>query len=114
MRILFVSHVPIVRELGAGRVQLELGEELERLGHAVDYFSPVQLGAERHVTVGALSWPSFGHHARRHVRAVGRRYDVVEGHQGLLTRSKERLHFGGTLAVRSSGLISFYREADRQ
>src|SRR6478672_7315944 len=46
VRILFVNHVPPRRELGAGRVQLELAEEIRSHGHEVDFFAPGEGGAE--------------------------------------------------------------------
>ena len=114
MRILFVNHVPAARELGAGRVQLELAEELERHGHSVEFFTPAEAGAKRALKAGALTLPSFAFHAQRHVRAVGAGFDVVEAQQGLITASKERLRLRGALVARSSGLVEFYRDADRR
>ena len=112
MRILFINHVPAVRELGAGRVQLELGEELVRSGHEVDFFTP-EADDRRAFRVGPLSWPRFAPLVHRHVRAVGHRYDVIEAHQGLVTRTKADLGFNGVIAVRSSGLVASYRRAER-
>ena len=40
MRVLLISDVPLMRELGGGRVQLETAEELRRLGHSVETFDP--------------------------------------------------------------------------
>lgn len=113
MRILFVNHVPAVRELGAGRVQLELAEELRRLGHETEFFTPAEAGPRRALRLGALTVPGFAFHAQRHVRAVGRSFEVVEAQQGLLAASKRRLRLRGALVARSSGLVDFYREADR-
>jgi glycosyltransferase involved in cell wall biosynthesis len=114
VRILFVNHVPAVRELGAGRVQLELAEELGRLGHEVAFFTPAEAGPRRELKAGALTVPGFAFHAQRHVRAVGRSFDVVEAQQGLVTAPKVRLGLPGALVARSSGLVDFYREADRR
>ena len=47
MRILLVSDVPLMRELGGGRVQLETAEELRRLGHSVQHSTPTMHSAPR-------------------------------------------------------------------
>lgn len=96
--ILMVSHVPLVRELGAGRVQLELAEELRALGHRVETFDTRDAGGRA----------GFERAARAFVRSEGHRFDVVDAHHGALPFSKRDLRYEGLLVARTSGLYVYY------
>jgi len=47
MRLLLVSHVPLLAELGAAQVTLNLAEALRRRGHTVEAWSPGPLDGAR-------------------------------------------------------------------
>jgi glycosyltransferase involved in cell wall biosynthesis len=93
-----VSHVPLIRELGAGRVQLELAEEMRALGHDVQTFDARDAGGRR----------GFEKAAREFVKAHRASFDVVDAHHGALPYSKRDLGLDGLLVARTSGLYSFY------
>jgi glycosyltransferase involved in cell wall biosynthesis len=126
MRILMVIHTPWSRDLGAPRVQLELAEELVKLGHTVEKWSYEDAFPEaRRRPAGRFdrfggrlraylaSNRSFAARAAAHVRAHGRRFDVVEAHQTDLPWPKAQLGFTGLLVARSVGLIPAYHEFER-
>jgi len=108
LRILFVSHVPLVRELGGGRVQLELADELRVLGHSVQTFDP------RDAFPSGDGWRQrylpneFARAARRFVRRRRRDFDVIDAQQGNLPYTKDELGFDGLLVARSVGLYELY------
>lgn len=109
MRFLLVSHVPIVRELGAGRIQLETAEELRRLGHTVETFDVRDAFPDEAVRRRDRFRPlRFAVKARDHVSRVGSQFDVVDALPGTLPYSKAELHFNGLLVARSTGLYPFY------
>ncbi len=106
-----VSDVPLVRELGGGRVQLELAEELRRLGHHVESFdSRDAFGTRAPRRRDRLRPLRFSHAAREFVRAHGARFDVIDAQQGALPYAKQELGFSGLLIARSVGLYAFYAE----
>ena len=111
LRILMVSEVPWRRELGAGRGQIELAEELRRRGHMVEKFDHRdafrdELPARWH----RLFSSRFARRARKYVRTHARRFDVIEALDGNLPFSKQDLGFGGLLVARSMGLYALYEE----
>jgi glycosyltransferase involved in cell wall biosynthesis len=114
MRLLFVQPTSWVRELGAPQVLIELGVELERLGHEVDHFCAddafPRLVRNRFVE---LVRPPFSHFARRHVVRSGLLYDVIDAQEGELPFSKAELGFPGLLVARSVGLSHAYREFEQ-
>jgi len=113
-----IVHTPWSRSLGAPRVQLELGEELEQLGWEVEKFSyedafprpsgrhlPGKLG--RLVDIVATN-RSFAARARRFVARDARRFDVIDANQTDLPFPKASLGFRSLLVARSVGLIPAY------
>lgn len=123
LRILMITHTPWTHDLGAPRVQLELAEELQRLGDTVEKFSFEDAFPER-AGRGAPEGPlaslrrylssnlSFAARARGYVRANAGRFDVVDAHQTNLPFSKRDLRFAGLLVARSVGLVPAYRRFD--
>jgi glycosyltransferase involved in cell wall biosynthesis len=104
----------MVRELGAGRLQLETAEELSRRGHAVTTFDRDDAFGTRPVRRRDRLRPlEFARHVRRFVRANPDRFDVVEALQGNIPYTKEELGFRGLTVVRSTGLEPLYREYRR-
>jgi glycosyltransferase involved in cell wall biosynthesis len=112
VRVLLICHLPLRRALGGARVQLEFGEELRRLGHSVDHYTLDEAFPDG--PPGRFSSLLFSQRASRHVRAVGHRYDIIEGHQGDVPRSKAWLKLDGLLVVRSSGLFHAYNDFQRR
>lgn len=112
LRILMISHVPLVEELGAGRVQLELADELRRLGHEVNLFDVRDASMAGRIT-RRLRPGWFATQAGRYVKANGDRFDVIDAHHGCLPFTKAELRFTGALVARSSGLYAFYSEFEQ-
>jgi len=128
LRILVMLHVPLNRNFGGSRVQLELAEVWRNGGHEVEFFDlhralgasakPVQdAGTDRWGLLKALLapfWqPSFASKAREFIRAEGDRFDVIDAHQGNLPFSKADLNYRGLLVVRSVGLYPLYVAFDQ-
>jgi glycosyltransferase involved in cell wall biosynthesis len=115
MRLLMIVHAAWSRRLGAPRVQMELAEELAKDGHQIEVFAMENAfprgGTER---FRSLVNAEFARRAVRAVRRDGRRFDVVEAHQGDLPASKAQLGLRGVLAVRSAGLVPFYQAFARE
>jgi len=107
-----VSNVPLVRELGAGRVQLELAEELRSRGHTVETFDVLD-AFPRGVRRTRFRPTPFKGRARRLVQSEGARFDVIDALQSALPYDKFDLGFEGLLVSRSTGLSSFYRDFAR-
>jgi glycosyltransferase involved in cell wall biosynthesis len=126
LRFLMVIHTPWSRNLGAPRVQLELGEELTALGHSVEKFSyedafpdaaarpgRARLGWGARLAVILRSNRSFAARARSFVAAHADRFDVIDANQTDLPVPRHRLGFSGLLVTRSVGLIPAYSEFER-
>ena len=122
LRILMVIHTPWSRDLGGPRAQLELGEELAARGDHVEKFSyedafpPVPPSPPR--SPGRLldflrTNRSFAARARKHIRAQGHRFDVIDANQTDLPFPKADLNFSGLLVARSVGLIPAYADFER-
>lgn len=108
LRILMVSHMPWRRDLGGPRVQIELADELRAMGHSVDKFSLEDaLSGSKPPPLVAEVLPWFAAKAHRRI-LDDPAYDVIDAHQGTLTRSKKSLRFHGTLIVRSAGPFHFH------
>ncbi len=115
MRILMMMHMPWKREFGAARVQMELAEEFQALGHHVEKFDyqdafPAKAScrlAER------LRPQFFSSRAVAFVKSHGSRFDVIDANHGNLPLPKKALNFEGVLVARSNGLYAFYEEFDR-
>ncbi|HYG61333.1 MAG TPA: glycosyltransferase [Thermoanaerobaculia bacterium] len=123
MRVLMVIHTRWNRELGGPRAQIELGEELRRLGDTVEKLSyedvfpeerPSRLPAPLSTLAGYVrSNRSFAARARAWVRTHGGRFDVIDANQTDLPFPKRDLGFSGLLVARSVGLIPAYEEFER-
>jgi glycosyltransferase involved in cell wall biosynthesis len=111
-----LSHIPMVRELGEGRVCVELAEEFRRLGHTVETFDRRDaFPSERPARWHRLFPQRFGGRARAFVRRHGRRFDVIDALQGVGPLPKRVLGFDGLVVSRSAGLYAFYlRDLERQ
>jgi len=116
LRILMLSHVPLVRELGEGRVCVELAEEFRKLGHTVKTFDWTDaFPGERPARWHRLFPLRFAGRAREYVRRNHHRFDVIDALQGVGPLPKRRLGFDGLLVSRSAGLYAFYlRDLERQ
>ncbi len=103
-----MSDVPMIRELGGGRVQLDTAEELRRLGHHVETFDwrdAFRTGAPR---IPKLRPIPFAAKARAFVRSRSGEFDVIDALQACLPYSKRDLGFSGLLVTRSTGLAPLY------
>ncbi|TVQ58945.1 MAG: glycosyltransferase [Spirulina sp. DLM2.Bin59] len=125
LRILVMLHMPLDRNFGGSRVQLELGEVWRSLGHEVEYFDLVRAFGDkaprqpqRFARIKALLAPflrpSFAQQARQFIRTEGHRFDVIDAHQGNLPCSKAELNYQGLLVVRSVGMYPLYVAFDHQ
>jgi glycosyltransferase involved in cell wall biosynthesis len=114
LKILMVLHMPWNRNFGGSRVQLELAEEFQAMGHQVEKFDYNDAFPQVNSSVFAsLTRPSFSGRARAFVRANAHRFDIIDAHQGNLPFSKQDLGFQGLLIARSVGLYAFYEEFAR-
>lgn len=122
LRVLMMIHTRWSRNLGAPRVQLELGEELTRLGCRVEKYSyedafPRARGGRgrlARVLETLLENRSFAKRAARFVRARGHNFDVIDANQTDLPFAKPALGFAGLLVARSVGLMSAYEDFERR
>jgi glycosyltransferase involved in cell wall biosynthesis len=121
-----VIHTRWNRELGGPRSQIELGEELRRLGDTVEKLSyedvfpeerpsrlPAPLSPFSTLAGYVRSNRSFAARARDWVRAHGGRFDVIDANQTDLPFPKADLGFSGLLVARSVGLIPAYEEFEK-
>ena len=122
LRVLMMIHTAWSRELGGPRVQLELGEELGKLGCELSKYSYEDAFPEtRRQAFGKLarlagtlrSNRSFSNRAAAWVRRNAGRFDLIDAHQTDLPLAKARLGFSGLLVARSVGLIPKYDEFER-
>lgn len=110
MRILTVIHTHWSRRLGGPRVQLELSEELKKLGHTIEKFSYEDAFPYKQSEFERLTC-NFSLKAKAFVQKNAHRFDIIEAHQTDLPFSKEELGFKGLLVARSVGLIPMYKDA---
>jgi glycosyltransferase involved in cell wall biosynthesis len=111
MKILMVLSLPWRRELGGARIQLELADELTKLGHEVDHFSADE--AFRGPARTSLLRPRevvFPRLAGAFVRARGQDYDVIDALEGDLPYTASDLGTSGLVVARSLGLRLTYEE----
>ncbi|MCL1463531.1 glycosyltransferase family 4 protein [Argonema galeatum] len=111
LRILTILHMPWDRNLGGSRVQLELADEFQKMGHEVekfDYCDAFRQAASS--PLQRLTRASFSAKAKAFVRANAHRFDIIDAHQGNLPFSKQELGIKGLLLARSVGLYAFYEE----
>jgi glycosyltransferase involved in cell wall biosynthesis len=118
LSILMVLHMPWTRNLGGSRVQLELAEEYEKMGHKVEKFDfydayPETKKVNGTSKIAELLRPRFCFQARKFVQANAHRFDVIDAHQGNLPFSKQDLNFHGLLVTRTVGIYAFYESFDR-
>lgn len=104
-----VTDTPWDRRLGGPRVQIELGEQFERMGHEVHSFSYADAfpGEPAMPRLSGFT-RDFPRKAARWLRQHGGRFDVVDARAGSLTASKAQLGFDGLLVTRSNGLLPIY------
>lgn len=114
LKILMMIHVPWNRNQGAPRVQLELADEFQSLGHHVDKFDFNDAFPSHQYSRSSrftqFIRPSFAAKAKAFVQSNSHRFDVIDAHQGNLPYSKEQLRFNGLLVSRSVGLHAFSAE----
>ncbi|MBD2310988.1 glycosyltransferase [Desertifilum sp. FACHB-1129] len=111
LKILMILHMPWNRNLGGARVQLELAEEFQLLGHQVEKFDILDaFPHSKFSRLTSLTRPSFATKARAYVEANAHRFDIIDAHQGNLPFSKGKLGFEGLLVARSVGLYAFCEE----
>jgi glycosyltransferase involved in cell wall biosynthesis len=110
-----VLHMPWNRNLGGPRVQLELAEEFQALGHHIEKFDYYDAFTEaKSSRLAELTRPSFSSKAKKFVQANAHRFDIIDAHQANLPFTKEELGFKGLLIARSVGLYAFYEEFTKQ
>jgi glycosyltransferase involved in cell wall biosynthesis len=110
-----VQETPWKRTLGGSRVQMEIGEELELLGHHVEHYSLDEaFGGFSRSRWDRWTRPHFSQKAVPWVRANAARFDVIDALIGCLPVSKESLGFKGVLMSRSVALYSFYYDFERR
>jgi glycosyltransferase involved in cell wall biosynthesis len=110
-----ILHMPWERNLGGSRVQLELAEEFQALGHEVEKFDYNDaFGQTNSSRLAELARPSFSSKAKKFVQANAHRFDIIDAHQGNLPFIKQELGFKGLLVARSVGLYAFYEEFAKQ
>jgi glycosyltransferase involved in cell wall biosynthesis len=103
VRILFVSHTHLKKELGASKVVMELGDEFERMGWTCDFLSLAELtsGAE------GSSDERYAHALRGYLREHADRYDVIDYDHGHLPFPRREFP-AQTLMVARSVLLSHH------
>ena len=115
LKILMLLHMPWSRNLGGARVQLELADEFEALGHQIEKFDFYDAFPHyKKSPIGEVIRSSFAAKAKKYVQANSHRFDVIDAHQGNLPFSKSELGFRGLLVARSVGLYAFYDQLLKQ
>jgi glycosyltransferase involved in cell wall biosynthesis len=114
MRILLVIHMPLKRDFGGSRVQLELAEEWQKEGHIIEKFDIEDaFPHQNHSFFSTLAQPHFSQKAIAYVQKNGKHFDIIDAHQGNLPVSKKNLGFSGLLVARSVGLLPLYDRFNR-
>ena len=107
-------HIPLKRNFGASRVQLELAEEWQKQGHLIEKFDAEDAFPNLPTSLLAtLTQPHFSQKAIDYVRENGHCFDIIDAHQGNLPISKTALGFSGLLVTRSVGLYPLYEKYNR-
>ncbi|NEO27126.1 MAG: glycosyltransferase family 4 protein [Kamptonema sp. SIO4C4] len=102
-------HVPLNRNFGGSRVQLELAEEWQKQGHHITKFDANDAYPQaKHSLFHTLTRPRFHTKAEQFIREQGHRFDIIDAHQGNVTCSKASLGFSGLWVTRSVGLYPLY------
>jgi len=103
--------MPWNRNLGGPRVQLELAEEFQAMGHHVEKFDICDAFPQTQSSrLAEFIHPSFAAKAKAFVQANADNFDIIDAHQGNLPFSKQELGFHGLLVARSVGLHAFSEE----
>lgn len=102
-------HMPWNRNLGGSRVQIELADELMKLGHQVEKFAFEDAFPQFKGTAWeTITRPDFAVKANKFIQSYGHHFDIIDAHQGNLTLPKEKLNFQGLWISRSVGLHELY------
>ena len=111
LKILMLLHIDWNRNLGASRVQLELAEEFQAMGHEVEKFDYCDAFPKSNSSLlKRFTAPSFSEKAKAFVQENADRFDIIDAHQGNLPFTKKELGIKGLLVARSVGLYAFYDE----
>jgi len=103
-------HLPWRRELGGARIQIELAEEFQKLGHRVEKFSYEDAFPGPQSKFVQLTY-NFSVKAKEFVKKNAHRFDIIDANQIDLPFSRKELGFNGLLVVRSAGLVPLYCRA---
>ncbi len=117
LRILMMLHMPWTKNLGAPRVQYEIAEEFQAMGHLVAKFDLQDAFPQNNRVSSFFEKSMFSQKAAAWVRQYGHNYDVIDAHQANLPFSKQQLKFQGLLCARSCGLGHFfhtYEQAEKR
>jgi glycosyltransferase involved in cell wall biosynthesis len=81
MKILLIVHHPLDRNAGAPGVTWQLGQEYQKLGHEVQYYSFDNLPAKLHGMLGSVMFPEF---VASHILSLCQRHavDLVDASTG--------------------------------
>lgn len=109
LRILFALHTPWTVRLGVPRVSIEIGKQLERLGHQCSHYAwedafPQGLNKGSRFFEVALFQRQFLSFMQKHARD----FDVVQVEMGLAPFSRKAYAFNGIMVAKSNGLPLFY------
>jgi glycosyltransferase involved in cell wall biosynthesis len=109
MKILFVSVAPLQRELGASKVVIEVGEEMERLGWECRWTSMPELlgGGPKVRNVSPLESAEA---LRAHLKTHGGEYDVVDYGVGYLPFPRREFAPQTLFVARSVLLIHHFNQ----
>lgn len=114
LNILMILHMEWSRNLGAARVQLELAECFEAMGHYVEKFDYYDAFPKNQSDLSLkflnVMKPKFSVKAKAFVQRNAHRFDIIDAHQGKLPFSKKELGFNGLLVARSVGLRALLNE----
>ncbi|MCW6036948.1 glycosyltransferase family 4 protein [Spirulina subsalsa FACHB-351] len=114
LKILMMLHMPWNRNLGGSRVQIELADELIKMGHQVEKFAFEDAFPHFKGTAWeTITRPAFATKANKFVQNYGHHFDIIDAHQGNLTLPKEKLKFKGLWVSRSVGLHELYYQFER-
>jgi glycosyltransferase involved in cell wall biosynthesis len=119
MKILLIQNVAWDRSLGAAKVMIELADQWREMGCEVeklsleDYWQSGKWPGPWE-QVRELLWQRFPEHARAYVKQNGRRFDVIEAHQGILTGPHPGREPRQLWVARSVGLHSRYANEERR
>jgi glycosyltransferase involved in cell wall biosynthesis len=114
MKILFISEVPLIAELGAGKVQFELKKRLVEMGVEVSQFDSRDAFPNKRTRLDRILGKTFSEVAKKYIQENGCKYDVIDAPIADLPYSKIELNFNGILIARSHGLSSLHNNTRMQ